>query len=113
LTFDVLIKLKDTFDVLKFLASSSSEIRRSDPLSSIFGYVLSSFHVKKLLNSHAIWTNLEKYIVILLANIVLKRAAFSSHSVLLTVNDTEWKQNVKNLQKYNCFQCKNLKCLST
>jgi hypothetical protein len=67
----------------------------------------------KLLNSHAIWTNLEQHIVVLFANIVLKRAAFSSHSVLLTVNDTEWKQNVKNLQKSNCFQCKNLKCVST
>jgi hypothetical protein len=38
LTFDVLIKLKDTFDVLKFLASSSSEIRRSDPLP-IFSFI--------------------------------------------------------------------------
>jgi hypothetical protein len=63
----------------------------------------------KLLNSHAIWTNLEQYIVILCANIVLKRAAFSSQSVLLTVNDTEWKQNVKNLQKSNCFQSKKKK----
>jgi hypothetical protein len=36
LNFDVLINLKDTFDVLKFLASSSSEIRRSDPLSQKF-----------------------------------------------------------------------------
>jgi hypothetical protein len=32
LTFDVLINLKDHFDVLKFLACRRSEIRRSDPL---------------------------------------------------------------------------------
>jgi hypothetical protein len=40
LIFDVLINLKDTFDVLKFLASRCCEIRRSDPLSFVSTCVL-------------------------------------------------------------------------